>query len=91
MGLGLSKEVQSRVSLGESLATVGIGSHKNVEDYPPRAVVFKPGVCIYNADFKIPTPGVPVMAQGLTILTRNHEVVDLIPGLAQWVKDLTLP
>ena len=23
--------------------------------------------------------------------TQNHEVVDLIPGLAQWVKDLELP
>ena len=27
------------------------------------------------------------MAQWLTNLTRNHEVVGLIPGLAQWVKD----
>ena len=26
------------------------------------------------------------MAQWLTNLTRNHEVVDLIPGLGQWVK-----
>ena len=23
--------------------------------------------------------------------TRNHEVVGLIPGLTQWVKDLALP
>ena len=35
-------------------------------------------------------PGVPVMVQWLTNLTRNHEVVGLIPALAQWVKDLAL-
>ena len=35
--------------------------------------------------------GVPVVAQGLTNPTRNHEVAGLIPGLAQWVRDLALP
>ena len=35
--------------------------------------------------------GVPVMAQWLTNLTRNHEVSGLTPGLTQWVKDLALP
>ena len=34
---------------------------------------------------------VPVVAQWLTNLIRNHEVVGLIPGLDQWVKDTALP
>ena len=36
------------------------------------------------------SPGVPVVAQWLTNLTRNHEVADLIPGLAHWVEDPAL-
>ena len=35
--------------------------------------------------------GVPVTAQWLTNLTRNHGVVGSTPGLSQRVKNLVLP
>ena len=36
------------------------------------------------------TGGIPFVAEWLTNLTRNNENEGLIPGLAQWVKDLVL-
>ena len=41
--------------------------------------------------FKETEIGVPVVAQWLTNLIRNHEVASSIPGLAQRVKDSVLP
>ena len=34
---------------------------------------------------------VPAVAQQVKNLTGNHEGINLIPGLAQWVKDPVLP
>ena len=40
---------------------------------------------------KMPYQGVPIVAQWLMNLSRNHEVADSVPGLVQWVKDLAWP
>ena len=45
---------------------------------------------MFEKRYKISLSRVPVVEQWLTNPTRNHEVVGLIPGLAQWVKDPVL-
>ena len=40
--------------------------------------------------FKITMQGVPAVAQWVKNPASIHEDVGLIPGLASWVKDLTL-
>ena len=45
----------------------------------------------HSCKFKDSFFGVPIMAQWVTNLTRNHEAAGLTPGLAQWAKDLALP
>ena len=52
------------------------------------------GIVLYlshEVQIKTHEKGVPIVAQWLTNLSRNHEVEGLIPGLAQWVKHLALP
>ena len=45
----------------------------------------------YMWTLKRGTNGSSRLSAAETNLTRNHEVVGLTPGLAQWVKDPALP
>ena len=65
---------------------------KNSGYFLNRVLSVEAGFAHYNIIGKIKLNisycGVPVVAQWLTNPTRNNEVEGLIPGLAQWVKDL---
>ena len=66
-----------------------------------RAFLGEAGVCMLRHVHRVittsfncgqdPESGVPVMAQWSMNPTRNNEVTDSIPGLAQWVKHLVFP
>ena len=47
-------------------------------------------IAAQHSRLKIWHRGVPVVAQWLTNLTRNHEVAGSMPALAQWAKDPAL-
>ena len=53
--------------------------------------VIYPHTRVPLSDLKKKGTGVPIVAQWVTNLTRNHEVVSSIPVLTQWVKDPASP
>ena len=66
-------------------------NHSNMLfDPPSRIMTIKTKINHWKLNLKV-LVGVPTVAQWLMNLTRNHEVMGLTPGLAQWVKDPVLP
>ena len=58
--------------------------------YKISKTIFKRKIKLEDSRLNFQNLGVPVVVQWLTNLTRNHKVADLVPGLAQWVKDPSL-
>ena len=56
--------------------------------FPPPFVLI---VEQHSDTFKVKPDHIPFVAQQLMNLTWIHADVGLIPGLAQWIKDLVLP
>ena len=67
------------------------GKSNQERQFPLHDAYFQQEEDKLSQQFKIIKVGVPIVAQWLTNLTRNHEVVRSVPGLAQWVKDPVLP
>ena len=57
---------------------------------PIKSLAWEPSYAV-GAALEKANRGVPVVAQWLTNLTRNHEVAGSVPALAQWVNNPALP
>ena len=61
--------------------------HSKTKDTPPKLLS---QFILIKAHHKTATTGVSIVAQQVNNPTNVHEDMVLIPGLAQWVKDLAL-